>query len=159
MITVYCPKCFAENREVDQVCRVCGARLDEESGDYIERLINFSLHHPVPDVSAMAAEILGKIGDRRAVEPLIDALANSANLQLQEAAAKAIGRLGDLRAVPALSQALKNGPLVVRLKAAIALGEIGGEEASAALQEACANDPSHNVREEAQHARERLTKP
>jgi HEAT repeat protein len=108
MITAYCPKCFGENRRGDEFCQSCGARLDEESGDYVEKLIRFWLHHPVPTISAMAAQILGSIGDKRAVEPLICALKDSANPELQESAAEALGRLGDTHAVPALSEALRS---------------------------------------------------
>jgi HEAT repeat protein len=149
MLTIFCPQCYAQNRQDDEVCRSCGAELRGADGDYVERLVRFSLHHPVPTVSAMAAQILGGIGDKRAVEPLMCALNDSTNPGLQESAAEALGRLGDAHAVPALSEALRRAPLAVRIRAAAALGEIGGEAAIAALHGAMSTDPSANVREEA----------
>ena len=81
MLTLFCPRCYAENRAEDEVCRSCGARLDEEMGDYVERLIHFSLRHPVPSVPPMAARLravaaLGKIGGDEAVGTLEDVAAN-----------------------------------------------------------------------------------
>ncbi len=99
MLTLFCPRCYAENHAEDEVCRSCGARLDEQVGDYVERLIHFSLRHPVPSVPPMAAETLGKIGDRRAVEPLVEVLGTSREPGLLEAAAEALGRLGERRQV------------------------------------------------------------
>lgn len=149
MLTIFCSRCYAENRAEDEVCRSCGARLDEEAGDYVDKLIGFSLHHPVPSVPPMAAETLGKSGDRRAVEPLMEVLRTSREPGLLEAAAEALGRLGDVRAVSALSSLLHGGPLAARLRAVTALGKIGGGEATGVLEDVAANDPSQGVRDEA----------
>lgn len=151
MLTFFCPKCYAENRAEDEICRSCGARLDEEAGDYVDRLIRFSLHHPVPSVAAMAAETLGKIGDRRAVEPLMEILRTSEEPGLLEASAEALGRLRDEEAVPALSKVLERGTVAARRNAVGALGSIGGKEAVAALKEIAARDPSMGVRQYAQN--------
>lgn len=157
MLTYFCPKCYAENGAEDEVCRSCGARLDEETGDYVERLISFSLHHPIPSVTAMAAEALGMIGDERAVEPLIEVLRTSGEPGLLEAAAEALGRLKSDRAVPALQDFMERGTVAARLKAVVALGEIGGDEAAAALAKIAARDPSENVREEARRILDRIS--
>jgi len=149
VLTFFCPRCYAENRQEDEQCRSCGARLDEESGDYVERLIRFSLHHPVPSIPPMAAETLGQIGDKRAVEPLMEMLSTSEEPGLLEAAAEALGRLKDDRAVPALHALLQRGTLPARMNAVVALGRIGGDEASRVLEEVAASDPSERVREEA----------
>jgi len=156
MLTVFCPKCYAQNRFEDKLCRVCGAKLDEERGDYVERLISFSLHHPVPSVPPMAAETLGKIGDKRAVEPLMEVLNTSEEPGLLEAAAEALGKLKDERAVSALFSFMQRGTVAARLKAVDALAEIGGNQAIAALEEVTANDPSTSVREEAKRTLDRL---
>lgn len=50
-----------------------------------------------------AAEELGRLGDRRAVEPLIDALGDDDEL-VRVRAAKALGILGDPRALPPLQK-------------------------------------------------------
>ena len=68
----------------------------------------------------VAAEALGKLGDKSAVDPLINAL-NDNNIF----AAAVLGELGDERAVPALINALKNDHIKVRWVAAEALGKLG----------------------------------
>jgi hypothetical protein len=157
MLTYFCPKCYAQNRADDEVCRSCGTRLDEEGGDYVDRLIRFSLHHPVPSIPPMAAETLGKIGDKRAVEPLMDVLGSSEEPGLLEAAAEALGRLGDKRAIRSLRDVLKRGTLAVRMKAVDALGKIGGDEAIRVLQNVAASDPNTRIRREAQRTLERMS--
>ena len=69
-----------------------------------------------PNVRTAAAEALGKLRDRRAVEPLIQALRGGCL-----AAARALGKLGDPRAVEALIRELGNQDSEVRLAAAQAL--------------------------------------
>lgn len=150
MVTFFCPKCYAENGPEDKACRLCGASLDDQSGDYVEKLIQFSLHHPIPSVPPMAAEALGKIGDKRAVEPLMDILKTSREPALLEAAAEALGNLKDSRAVPALTHLMKEATVAVRLKAVVALGKIDGMEAREVLKDIMASDPSRGVRNEAQ---------
>jgi HEAT repeat protein len=59
-----------------------------------------ALADPDMNVKSAAAEALGKIGDRRAVEPLICAL--STDMWLQFPAAIALGEIGDPRAVAPL---------------------------------------------------------
>jgi len=54
-----------------------------------------------------AAEALGRIGDSRAVEPLIAALKDE-DFLVRGAAAQALGEIGDLRAVEPLAAALKD---------------------------------------------------
>jgi HEAT repeat protein len=124
--------------------------LDDQGGDYVERLIHFSLHHPVPSVPPVAAGALGKIGDKRAVEPLIDILKTSRDSALLEAAAEALGNLKDRRAVPALARLTKEAAIPVRLKAVAALGKIDSIEAREVLRDIMVNDPSRSVRNEAQ---------
>jgi phycocyanobilin lyase subunit alpha len=55
-----------------------------------------------------AARALGKIGDRRAVEPLISCL-DCADFYVREAAAQSLAMLGDDRAVPKLVARLRVG--------------------------------------------------
>ena len=63
--------------------------------------------------------------------------------------AVALGNSGDLRAVPALKACMQNEPeALVRAHAAWALGQIGGEEARAALLEAQAGETAPDVIEE-----------
>ena len=73
-------------------------------------------------VRMKAAEVLGEIGDERAVEPLIQALKDKDEF-VRQCAAEALGEIGDERAVETLNQALKDE--WVREEAAKALKKIG----------------------------------
>jgi HEAT repeat protein len=70
-----------------------------------------------------AAEALGKLGDRRAVEPLAVAL-GECDIVLQKCAVEALGKLGDPRAVEPLAAMLKDSNWEVQRSAAEALGEL-----------------------------------
>jgi HEAT repeat protein len=74
---------------------------------------------------SIAAEALGRLGDRRAVEPLSKALSNSRvrdeNRYVRGKAAEALGRLGDKKAVPYLEKALTEKYIFVRKRAQEAL--------------------------------------
>lgn len=58
-------------------------------------------------VRGRAALMLGKLGDTRAVDPLIQAL-DAPGFQTPLYAAEALGKLGDLRAIPALLPLLES---------------------------------------------------
>jgi HEAT repeat protein len=75
-----------------------------------------------------AAESLGKLGDARAVEPLIVALEDK-DSSVRSSAANALGRLGDACAVEPLITALGDEDQQVRWTAAKALGELGDTHA------------------------------
>ncbi len=80
-----------------------------------------------------AADALGHIGDRRAVEPLIHALKYArsyADQSVQSAAASALGYIGDRRAVEPLIHALQHENSIVRMYAVSALGDIGDARAT-----------------------------
>lgn len=74
----------------------------------------------------VAAEALGKIGDARAVEPLIAALKYGVGAY---SAAEALGRMHDPRAVEPLADALAEGDEALRRSAAEALAEFGDARA------------------------------
>jgi HEAT repeat protein len=66
-----------------------------------------ALGDPNGAARALAAEALGKIGDRRAVEPLSNVLAQDAEYGVRIAAAAALGQLKDQRAIWVLVATLK----------------------------------------------------
>ena len=74
------------------------------------------------------AGALGKLGDKRAVEPLIAALKHPWET-VRRPAALALGRLGGERAVEALIAALKHKDPALRHSAALALGRSGDQRA------------------------------
>jgi|GEM_PF-2074041 len=92
----------------------------------VERLIIW-LQDPDVEVRGNAAHVLGKIGDARAIEPLILALKDEKDEDgwVSSWAAYALGNIGDDRAVEPLLIALKDKDESTRALAARALGEIG----------------------------------
>jgi HEAT repeat protein len=81
-----------------------------------------------PTTRGCAAETLGYLGDTRAVEPLIQALAEFPDDKYWEArqcAATALGMLRDQRAVAPLVAALREESWIMRRNSARALGMIG----------------------------------
>lgn len=78
-------------------------------------------------IKSRAAEVLGKIGDERAVEPLIEALNRKDKYQnkyVRGRIVEALGKIGDERAVEPLIKALDDQYIYVRLKASDALDSI-----------------------------------
>ena len=87
------------------------------------------------DTRLAVAEILGKIGDTRAVEPLIASL-NDKYSNVRIAAAKSLGQIGDAQAVEPLIATLQSNVSDLRMASVIALGEIGDARAVKALIDA-----------------------
>ncbi len=90
----------------------------------VEKLINDLNDMYSDDQQEAAAEALGRIGDPRAVEPLIMALKDR-DLAVRRKAAEALGKIKDARAVEPLIVAMKDENEYVRQEAAEALGKIG----------------------------------
>jgi PKD repeat protein len=98
------------------------------AGSEVSVLISALINDKSSDTRADAAEVLGEIGDARAVEPLIDAL-RDVDYTVQWDAAEALGKIGDKRAVEPLITTLKAEDGYLQDLAAEALGEIGDAEA------------------------------
>ena len=78
-----------------------------------------------------AAKELGRLGDKRAVEPLIDCL-NNTNIRnpfVKSTAAEALGQIGDPRAVEPLIASLKSREFILHGPAIEALDKIGDKRA------------------------------
>jgi len=80
-----------------------------------------------------AAQVLGEIGDARAVAPL-GRLAMHATSQVATAAVAALGRIPDPASLGALDRALHSEHSTVRLEAALSLARLSGELSSEALE-------------------------
>lgn len=96
-----------------------------------------------PDVCEAAIDALGKLGNKRAVMPLIDLLSANRFLGYTHlaATARALGLLGDLRAVGPLIEYLARGrPTMLRVAAIEALGHLGDVQAIKALKETLLDD-------------------
>jgi HEAT repeat protein len=119
-LTHFCPSCWSEIA-TEPVCLICGTDLRDLSGESYEEKLLQALYHPEPTVPRRAATILGELGSKAAIEPLIELAASSSDLYIQEAAVVALGRIGDARALPLLDQLNREGALRVRIAADQAL--------------------------------------
>jgi HEAT repeat protein len=98
-----------------------------------------------------AAERLSRLGDPRAVAPLIDALTGAKELQVRVKSAEALGALRDRHAVEPLISASHAPEAQLRTAAVTALGLIGDHVAAEALFVAV-RDSEPAVREAGLHA-------
>ena len=92
----------------------------------VEPLCRALTLHRASSVRAMAAETLGTIGERWAVDSLCQALTDRA-VAVRAAAAEAMGRIGDERAIEPLRHAAEDADGTVRVRASIALQQFGAE--------------------------------
>lgn len=89
--------------------------------------------------AGMAVDVLTKwLHEPRAIVPLMILLQQDSDPSPLVLAARGLGRLGDPKAVPALAELLldENKPFVARIATAEALGNLGGERARYALEQA-----------------------
>ena len=108
----------------------------------IERLESAS-----PTTRVAAAELLGRIGDRRAVPNLILALGDT-DATLATAAAAALGQIGDGDALDGLMTALGHPHAAVRRAAIAAINAIGADATASRIKTALGDDDP-KVRESA----------
>ena len=83
-----------------------------------------ALKDPDESVRWRAAEVLGQLGDGRAIEPLVDAVLKDPNNIVRWHIAETLEQLGDGRAVEPLIAALKDPDGSVRRRAAEVLGQL-----------------------------------
>lgn len=121
------PEKKAEREEVISALGRIGSKL-------VPRLLEL-LSADSPLVRAHAAGVLGKVGDKRAFDPLLSALADK-HPDVRRKAARALGHLGDKRATSALVQRLSDESWMVRSHAATAVGQLGDRTARSALVKA-----------------------
>jgi len=150
-LTHFCPECWTALPETARAaCPTCGAPLSEER-TFFEKLVR-ALRHPERTRAALAAALLGQLGDPRAVPPLIEAALHAPDFGVQEAAVRSLGHLRDPRAIPALARLLgAEAPLPVRRAAVEALAAFEDPRAQEALRRAL-HDPAETVRRAARAA-------
>lgn len=107
-----------------------------------------------PAARTGAAEVLGRIGDARALGTLAGAL-KDAEGSVRQKAAEALGHIGDARALPSLAEALAAADSSLRWWAAEALGRISDSRAIPVLQEAL-QDGDRFVRQKVTEALSRM---
>ncbi len=105
--------------EIAAALKKLGASQEQMVDGYLEALSSNSF-----DASRSAAEALGKLGDKRAVGPLIARLGDD-DFNVRKSAAEALGKLGDQRAVEPLIARLGDKDFSVRHLAVMALNKLG----------------------------------
>jgi HEAT repeat protein len=120
----------------------------------VEELLRYlandkELEGVTPELREQVARVLGKIGDPRTVDPMLQIVADpSASPRLREEAARVLGLLGDGRAVMPLMAALAEtsaAAVNIRAEAARALGRLGDTAPVPALIDAV-GDPDDKIR-------------
>jgi len=136
-----------ERRARRLIARLYGINEDKATRELIElgrpatRALIRELRTGHEHFTERALRILGKIGDKQAVEPLIEKLerwtSDSDKASLCAAAAQALGEIGDSRAVEPLLRVIasKCEYRLASYWACIALGEIGDRKATKTLVE------------------------
>lgn len=130
-----------------------------DSADVVDALVSLGTSESVPVLSEAleskdwwtsvgAAQALGNIGDKRAVEPLCRAaLARDRDVNLRANAAVSLGKIGDPKALPTLVSVLKDDEDdFARQLAAEALGKLGDKAAVDPLSHALLHDENAHVR-------------
>ncbi|MCG6155653.1 HEAT repeat domain-containing protein [Rubinisphaera margarita] len=102
-----------------------------KNADSLPVLVKF-LHDPLPEIRERIVDTLGLIGDTSVVVELEAMLKQDRSEAVRAACARALGEIGDHESVEALEEALSD-TLQVRIKAAIALGQIGASSAMLSL--------------------------
>ncbi|MCL5671766.1 MAG: HEAT repeat domain-containing protein [Acidobacteria bacterium] len=129
-ITYFCPSCWSEVGKAT-ICPKCGADLRAFSGKSYEEKLILALRHPEPTVPIRAATILGELGSRAAVEPLIDIATSANDPYIQESAVEALGNIGDDRALSCLDHLSREGAVRVRTAAERALKSVRAQQNAA----------------------------
>ena len=124
-------------------------RIKERFKEYLSML-----SHDKLCVRLAAIETLGKIGDARAVEPLIE-LTNEKNVNIRQAVIRALGNIGDIRAIETIIKSLNDESEDVRFEAVKALGRIKSSYVMEPLFNAL-KDREYSVRKEALRSIERI---
>lgn len=100
------------------------------------------LEAPAPATRVAAAGLLGRLGDRRAVSPLVRAL-QDVDAEVITAAAGALGSLGASAAIDALFAVFRHPNTAVRRVAVAAVSSIGAPGTNARAAAAMADDDPH----------------
>ena len=105
------------------------AGLVSRGGNVVPRLLKRLSGRQDPRFRWRTAEVLGRIGDGRAVDPLIEALQDD-DSGVREAAATALAKIGDPKAVQPLTEALEDEEPAVQIRAALGLADFPDPDAT-----------------------------
>jgi HEAT repeat protein len=107
-------------------------------GDAVPHLVQ-GMKSDHPSVQLFCIEMLGRLGDVRAVQTLIEYI-NYAVPAIQMVSLEAFGRIGDARAVPVVLTFLESKEERIRMTAARALGSLGSPATVDALNKLLLHD-------------------
>jgi hypothetical protein len=117
----FCPACWTTLSSSDTRCRVCGAEIESLSSRPYPRKLLAALDHPIGEVRERAVELLGKVGERDAYDPLIRLATESPDPYLAATALESLARLlmryPDLPSVDWTQFARPDRPITVRVAA------------------------------------------
>jgi len=113
--------------------------LDEDNNNLLLRVI----------------ELLGEIGDKRGINPLINFLDEKNNVFIRIAAVKSLAAFDDSRIIDPLISILTDKRYMLRIAAVDALGDVGDESVKEILKESLL-DESYMVREAAKESIEKI---
>ena len=133
--------------EEDREFRWQSAGIIKNIGKNAVEFLIESLDDPNAEIRKEVSTLLGEIGDKKAVKPLIGSLKDSDEEEIGNVryfVAEALGKIGDKRAVEPLIKSLKDKNEQVRLQTVIALGLIGDKKAIPYLID-CLGDNYYSV--------------
>ena len=111
----FCPHCWNEIREETEICPFCGTHISKESEKSFKDKLISALNHPEPKTRMRAVNILGKLGDRKAVPALTERLEREKDAFVLSEIIMALGMMNDNSLIDALSNYNSNDyPIVVR---------------------------------------------
>ncbi len=135
--------------------------LKSESNDYVRHCIISSLgvlgdkrafdilHELIIESKDMyvAIKAFGELKDKRAIKQLIDVFDHSDDHIIQQVIVEGLAKLGDHIITDTINNILRTNEFIdVRIEAAKALGELGGDEAMLTLIESMKNDDTDSVK-------------
>jgi len=118
-----------QDGEIRSICEKVLLKIRDDS--VVDALLNnislVGIKNDDPAVRWTAIEILGELGDKRVVEPIMNRIYDD-NAVVRETAIKALGMLGDKKAVESIRDALWDAEPGVRMVAVDTLAQLAGEE-------------------------------
>ncbi|NMC00510.1 MAG: HEAT repeat domain-containing protein, partial [Thermoanaerobaculaceae bacterium] len=134
--------------ESDDVVRNTGLEIFKIKGQRCFSLMVSLLKEEDKDVALQALLILDSMSTPRAVEPILELIRKTDDLNLLQAAIIAIGRIGDERVIPELVKFLYSEPWL-QIAAISALGEIRSAKAVPYLRQFLNSSPLNSIAMEA----------
>ncbi len=120
------------SNEVKRAAVFALAQINEQHVGSLPLLL---LGNQDPAVRCASAQVLGRLRDKRAVEPLQYLLTEDVDAWVRYEAAQSLGEIGDRRAIPALVERMRDDAPQVRIATLKAVARLAVEEQIGALQE------------------------